>query len=112
MQAVPKAQINNTARNDARGIAQMIRVGLCRLVHVKTLRSQKLRMLLMILRRTGPNFCGTSRQFQQVSIVGARRFKVLKAPEEFNAAFLRELAPRESYNGTHSPSKRQGYTKR
>ncbi len=46
MQAVLKAQINKTDRNDARGIAQMIRVGLCRPVHVKTLRSQKLRMLL------------------------------------------------------------------
>ena len=33
-------------RNDARGIAQMMRVGLYRPVHVKTLRSQKLRMLL------------------------------------------------------------------
>jgi transposase len=38
--------INKTDRNDARGIAQMIRVGLYRPVHVKTLRSQKLRMLL------------------------------------------------------------------
>ena len=46
MQAVLKAQINKTDRNDARGIAQMMRVGLYRLVHVKTLRSQKLRMLL------------------------------------------------------------------
>ena len=46
MQAVLKAQINKTDRNDARGIAQMIRVGLYRPVHVKTLRSQKLRMLL------------------------------------------------------------------
>src|SRR6476660_4201636 len=45
-QAVLKAQINKTDRNDARGIAQMIRVGLYRPVHVKTLRSQKLRMLL------------------------------------------------------------------
>jgi transposase len=35
------------ARNDARGIAQMMRVGLYRPVHVKTVRSQKLRMLLM-----------------------------------------------------------------
>ena len=41
-----KAQINKTDRNDARGIAQMMRVGLYRPVHVKTLRSQKLRMLL------------------------------------------------------------------
>jgi hypothetical protein len=46
MQAVLKAQINKTDRNDARGIAQMMRVGLYRPVHVKTLRSQTLRMLL------------------------------------------------------------------
>jgi transposase len=46
MQAVLKAQINKTDRNDARGIAQMMRVGLYSPVHVKTLRSQKLRMLL------------------------------------------------------------------
>src|ERR1700727_777151 len=46
MQAVLKAQINKTDRNDARGIAQMMRVGLYRPVHVKTLRSQKLRLML------------------------------------------------------------------
>jgi transposase len=46
MRAVLKAQINKTDRNDARGIAQMMRVGLYRPVHVETLRSQKLRMLL------------------------------------------------------------------
>ena len=46
MRAVLKAQINKTDRNDARGMAQMMRVGLYRPVHVKTLRSQKLRMLL------------------------------------------------------------------
>jgi transposase len=45
MQAVLKARINKTDRNDARGIAQMMR-GLYRPAHVKTLRSQKLRMLL------------------------------------------------------------------
>ena len=44
--AVLKAQINKTDRNDARGIAQMMRVGLYRPVHVKTPRSQKLRMML------------------------------------------------------------------
>src|SRR6201993_248908 len=43
MRAMLKAQINKTDRNDARGIAQMMRVGLYRPVHVKTLRSQKLR---------------------------------------------------------------------
>ena len=56
MRAVLKAQINKTdrvdgsaigqRRNDARGMAQMMRVGLYRPVHVKTLCSQKLRMLL------------------------------------------------------------------
>src|ERR1700755_1700038 len=46
MQAMLKAQINKTDRNDARGIAQMMRAGLYRPVHVKTIRSQKLRMLL------------------------------------------------------------------
>src|SRR3974377_1797796 len=45
MQAVLKAQINKTDRNDARGIAQMMRGGMYLPVHVKTLRSQKLRML-------------------------------------------------------------------
>src|ERR1700747_2957273 len=46
MRAVLKAQIHKTDRNDARGMAQMRRVGLYRPVHVKTLRSKKLRMLL------------------------------------------------------------------
>ena len=42
MHAVLKAQINKILiRNDARGIAQMMRAGLYRPVHVKTLRSQK-----------------------------------------------------------------------
>jgi transposase len=36
MRAVLKAQINKTDRNDARGIAQMMGVGLYRLVHVVT----------------------------------------------------------------------------
>jgi len=46
MRAMLKVQINKTDRNDARGMAQMMRAGLYRPVHVKTLRSQKLRMLL------------------------------------------------------------------
>jgi transposase len=46
MRAVLQAQINKTDRNDARGIAQMMRAGLYKPVHVKTLRSQKLRALL------------------------------------------------------------------
>src|ERR1700726_2472516 len=39
-------QINKTDRNDARGIAQMMRVGLFKPVHVKTLLAQEQRMLL------------------------------------------------------------------
>jgi transposase len=45
MKAALSAQINKSDRNDARGIAQMMR-GLYRSVHVKTLASQKRRMLL------------------------------------------------------------------
>ncbi|MFQ6186594.1 IS110 family transposase, partial [Sinorhizobium meliloti] len=41
-----KAQPNKSDRNDARGIAQMMRVHLYRPVHVKTLTSQKRRALL------------------------------------------------------------------
>src|SRR5262249_52363811 len=48
MKAVLKAQqVNKSDRNDARGIAQMMRVGLYKPVHVKTLISQHERMLLM-----------------------------------------------------------------
>ena len=39
-------QINKTDRNDARGMAQMMRVGLFKPVHVKTLVAQEQRMLL------------------------------------------------------------------
>src|SRR4051812_47972290 len=46
MKAALSAQLNKSDRNDARGIAQMMRVGLYRPVHVKTLTSQKRRMLL------------------------------------------------------------------
>lgn len=46
MKAALLAQTNKTDRNDARGIAQMMRVGLYRPVHVKTLHSQERRMLL------------------------------------------------------------------
>jgi transposase len=41
-----KSQVNKSDRNDARGIAQMMRVNLFRPVHVKTLTSQKRRALL------------------------------------------------------------------
>ena len=41
-----KAQVNKSDRNDARGIAQMMRVNLFRPMHVKTVASQKWRALL------------------------------------------------------------------
>ena len=46
MKAALAAQVNKTDRNDARGIAQMMRVGLYRPVHVKTVASQEKRTLL------------------------------------------------------------------
>ena len=83
MQAVLKAQINKTDRNDARGIAQMMRVGIYRPVHVKTLRSQKLRMLLThrkLLQSKAiaieNDLRGTLRNFGlKVGIVGRVRFE-------------------------------------
>src|SRR5215813_3083556 len=83
MQAVLKAQINKTDRNDARGIAQMMRGGLYRPVHVKTLRSQKLRMLLTHRKllqskaiAVDNDLRGTLRNFGlKVGMVGAARFE-------------------------------------
>jgi transposase len=83
MRAVLKAQINKTDRNDARGMAQMMRVGLYRPVHVKTLRSQKLRMLLThrkLLQSKAialdNDLRGTLRNFGlKVGMVGTARFE-------------------------------------
>jgi transposase len=83
MRAVLKAQINKTDRNDARGMAQMMRVGLYRPVHVKTIRSQKLRMLLThrkLLQSKAiaidNDLRGTLRNFGlKVGMVGAARFE-------------------------------------
>ena len=46
LKAVLSAMVNKSDRNDARGIAQMIRVDMIRPVHVKTMSSQHRRMLL------------------------------------------------------------------
>ena len=83
MRAVLKAQINKTDRNDARGMAQMIRAGLYRPVHVKTLRSQKLRMLLthrkLLLSKAiavENDLRGTLRNFGlKVGVVGTVKFE-------------------------------------
>ena len=83
MRAVLQAQINKTDRNDARGMAQMMRAGLYRPVHVKTLRSQKLRMLLThrkLLQSKAVaienDLRGTLRNFGlKVGVVGKVRFE-------------------------------------
>ena len=83
MRAVLQAQINKTDRNDARGIAQMMRAGLYRPVHVKTLRSQKLRMLLThrkLLQSKAiaidNDLRGTLRNFGlKVGVVGSLKFE-------------------------------------
>jgi transposase len=99
MQAVLKAQINKTDRNDARGIAQMMRVGLYRPVHVKTLRSQKLRMLLThrkLLQSKAiaieNDLRGTLRNFGlKVGMVGKVRFEARIKERVDNLPDLAEL---------------------
>jgi transposase len=83
MRAVLQAQINKTDRNDARGMAQMMGAGLYRPVHVKTLRSQKLRMLLThrkLLQSKAialdNDLRGTLRNFGlKVGVAGASKFE-------------------------------------
>jgi transposase len=83
MRAVLQAQVNKTDRNDARGMAQMMRAGLYRPVHVKTMRSQKLRMLLThrkLLQSKAiaidNDLRGTLRNFGlKVGMVGASKFE-------------------------------------
>ncbi|GAU86743.1 mobile element protein [Bosea sp. BIWAKO-01] len=56
VEAALSARINKTDRNDAMGIAQMMRVGLFKPVHVKTPASQQRRLLLTsrkLLQRAG-----------------------------------------------------------
>ena len=77
-------QINKTDRNDARGIAQMMRVGLFKPVHVKTLAAQEQRMLLTsrkLLQRklldVESDLRGTLRNFGlKVGIVSRSRYEV------------------------------------
>jgi len=94
MRAALSAQINKSDRNDARGIAHMMRVGLYRPVHVKTLASQKRRMLLTSrqmlqakARDIENDLRGTLRNFGlKVGIVGAVKFE----------ARIRELVANQS----------------
>ncbi len=73
MRAVLKAQINKTDRNDARGIAQMMRVGLYRPVHVKTLRKLLQSKAIAIEN----DLRGTLRNFGlKVGMVGKVKFEI------------------------------------
>jgi transposase len=83
---------NKTDRNDARGMAQMMRAGLYRPVHVKTLRSQKLRMLLThrkLLQSKAiaidNDLRGTLRNFGlKVGVVGTVKFEARIGSEPSN----------------------------
>lgn len=83
MKAALSAQPNKSDRNDARGIAHMMRVGLYRPVHVKTLVSQKRRMLLtsrQLLQAKAldieNDLRGTLRNFGlKVGVVGVAKFE-------------------------------------
>src|ERR1700688_3544758 len=77
-------QINKSDRNDARGIAQMMRVGLFKPVHVKTQLAQEQRMLLtsrkLLQRKLLDVECdlrGTLRNFGlKVGVVSCSRYEV------------------------------------
>ena len=83
MKAALSAQLNKSDRNDARGIAHMMRVGLYRPVHVKTLASQKRRMLLtsrQLLQAKAldieNDLRGTLRNFGlKVGVIGTAKFE-------------------------------------
>ena len=78
-----KAQVNKTDRNDACGIAHMMRVNLFRPVHVKTLASQKQRALLTARKllqgkaiAIDNDIRGLLRNFGlKVGVVGAAKFE-------------------------------------
>src|SRR4029079_355782 len=80
--AVLSARINKTDRNDAHGIAQMMRVGLFKAVHVKTPASQHRRFLLTsrkLLQKKiydiENDLRGSLRNFGlKVGVVGAAKF--------------------------------------
>src|SRR3954451_22886389 len=115
MKAALSAQINKSDRNDARGIARMMRVGLYRPVHVKTLASQERRLPLTNRRLLQDKMLdierelrGTLRNFGlKVGIVGRAKFEArveeLVTPHPRLAVLVRPLlaARREQFALTH-----------
>src|SRR4051812_37920675 len=103
MHAALSARINKTDRNDAHGIAQMMRVGLFKAVHVKTPTSQRRRLLLTSrkllqskVQDIENDLRGSLRNFGlKVGMVGAtgfeRRIRELVADEPFVAAVVGPL---------------------
>jgi transposase len=103
MKAALSARINKSDRNDARGIAQMMRVGLYRPVHVKALASQERRLLLTNRRLLQDKMLdierelrGTLRNFgPKVGIVSRARFEArveeLVTPHPRLAVLVRPL---------------------
>jgi transposase len=77
-------QINKTDRNDARGIAHMMRVGLFKPVHVKTLAAQEQRMLL------------TSRKLLQRKLLDEESGDLLHAARDKVRQLLQERSSAES----------------
>lgn len=100
LHAVLSARINKTDRNDAHGIAQMMRVGLFKPVHVKTSASQQRRLLLtarkLLQRKTYDienDLRGSLRNFGlKVGTVGAvgfeQRVRELVSDRSFLAAVV------------------------
>lgn len=96
MKAVLKAQqVNKSDRNDARGIAQMMRVGLYKPVHVKTLASQQRRVLL-----TSRELLGDKLQDMENELRGVLRNFGIKvgtvSPAHFEAS-TRELVAKHPH---------------
>jgi transposase len=71
-------QINKTDRNDARGMAQMMRVGLFKPVHVKTLVAQEQRMLLTQSQAASAQAAGRGARFARH--VAQLRFESRRRP--------------------------------
>src|SRR5215213_1246021 len=116
-----KAQVNKSDRNDARGIAQMMRVNLFRPVHVKTLTSQKRRALLIARKLLQEKVIAIESDIRsllrnfglKVGVVGAVRFEariheLIESMPDLIDIIQPLLQARRELRGTH-PRKDAGY---